>query len=321
MSDDRYTDQTPGGLGTALADLASSVGDDPDRLASVQARVRRLRTRRRVRRTAVIGGVAVATVASLAVLVRPHGEPAVTSAGRSATSVSEPAPGLPACRVALANPGAVTHEGVKGLGSIVAVTDQSVTLHVDSPRPDQPSELTAVVTAGTEWVDAGGTAGRPALAAGDRVAFAVEPTESGYRLLVLETRPIDGADPTAGTTDTTATVVKDAATDTAANGSMDAVKAAAIDAVKAAGVAPPSTDPIKAGATITTVAPGALTFHIDEGSLAGQDVTATTGPDTTYVAGNTKCTGADLAAGDQVTVLLQPAAGGGYSAESVGLLA
>jgi hypothetical protein len=265
--------------------------------------------------------VALATVASLAVLSsRSSPEPAVTSVAR------QPAPGgaLPACRAAAAAP-QPDRVGIKGIGSLVAATDATVTVHLDAPAAGEPVELTATITEATRWTVNGADASRPSLAPGEAIAFAAEPTDHGYELLALETPPANGVSPaTDGTQGATATnrVVDDAAKAAAiiaAGGTPTEDDGAKVAKEAAAGTTGDTTGAVKAGGTIVAVAPGALTLHVTEGPLAGQDVTATTGPGTTYLAGSTKCSGADLAAGDAVHGLLQAVAGGGYAAEMVSL--
>jgi hypothetical protein len=83
-----------------------------------------------------------------------------------------------------------TARGIKGYGTILAVTADSITIQVESSAPDQPAQIQAAITGDTTFVDHGATLpSRPALAAGDHVAFGALRTAAGYDLGVLETNP------------------------------------------------------------------------------------------------------------------------------------
>jgi hypothetical protein len=284
-------------LTVALTRLADTMPDDPYRLEGVHARVRRLRARRRARHAAVCGVAAAAAVVSLVAVRSGHGR--VTTAP-AAEPTTEPA--LPACHAALGSAGpaasrsavSADRRGVKGVGTIVGTpSETAVTIHVDEPATDQPSELTATVVEQTEFLDAGVVGPRPALASGDRVVFAAEEVDGGYQLLLIEVHP--DAEPAKDTTQDV----------------TDAKKA------EAARTGTSERSGLKATAEVVSVQPGSLTLKIDDGEQAGQVIEAAIGPNTGFQARDTKCSGTDLVAGDTVGVALEKGVDGSYTALDV----
>ena len=291
-------------LAVALTLLAETMPDDPYRLEGVHARVRRLRARRRARGAAV--GVVAAAAAVMSLVAVRSGPDRIRSAAATDPSTEST---LPACHAALApahvkTPSGVSADrrGVKGHGTIVGTpTERSVTIHVDEPATDQPSELTAAVTDQTEFVDAGVTAPRPALAPDDRVVFAVAEAGGGYELLLLDVDPVETSDPNATQAVTDAVKAAKAQTDAHA-GKAPAVQAEVGDPSK-----------FTTSAEVVAVQTGTLTLKLND----GQVVNAATGADTSFRAGDAPCSGADLAAGDVVEVGLTPGTDGSYTAISV----
>jgi hypothetical protein len=90
------------------------------------------------------------------------------------------------------------------------------------------------------------------------------------------------------------------------------------DAAKAAAGADASRY-VKSLAQVVSAPPGSLSLNILDGPLAGQSVTALTGPDTAYAAGAQSCVDPDLTAGMTVAVLLVRADDGSYSTRQVNL--
>lgn len=303
-------------LAVALTRLADTMPDDPYRLEGVHARVRRLRARRRVRLTAV-GVVAAAAAVTSLVAVRSAGDRVATVPAAEPTTASA----LPACHAALtaaAQPetpsgGPADRRGVKGFGTIVGTpSEMSVTIHVDEPATNQPTELTATFTDQTRFIDAGVVGPKPPLAPGDSVAFAVEDVDGGYRLLLLEAHPDDVV------SDTKQPVTDDeeAASAQLSQEAIDTLKAAKARADQAE--SGPRVD-IKATAAVVSVQPGSVTLNLHDGQQAGQVIDAAIGPDTSFDADGTKCSGIDLVAGDVVGVGLMQGADGSYTAVAVAL--
>jgi len=314
-----------GSLGTALADLADTMPDDPYRVDGVHARARRLGRRRSAVRVTAGVATAAAVVAAL-VAVRPGTTHLSTiPAGPPATSA------LPSCAVAVANAPAPAvapspsdasagvdakkaaavaanqvgtdpaqtasadeFRGVKGLGTIVSATDTTVTVTLDDDTPGRPGEVTATIVATAQFVDGDTTVGAlPALSPGDRVAFAASRADDGsYQLFHLGVHLSESPKPTSDTID-------------------PAVKAAR-DGVSDANV-------VKAIADVVSVQAGSLTLHVTEGDLAPQDLTAATGPDTVYTAADQNCVDPVLSAGEVVGALLVRGADGTFTAQEVAL--
>jgi hypothetical protein len=208
-----------GNLGSALAELADLVPDDSGRLDAVHARIRRRRTGRIVSRSVIGVGAVAATIAGLVALQQrprdvvvvpastpsPAAQPCPTDA-RASRGAADPT-GADAARAAAAKEAAGAAAGtsdgrsdaptgVKGLGTIVAVNGDSVTIHLDAPQADQPAQIDATITSDTTFLDGGTTlANRPTLTAGEHVAFGAETAASGYNLGVLETNPSAAAAP------------------------------------------------------------------------------------------------------------------------------
>jgi hypothetical protein len=315
-----------GELSVALADLADSMPDDPDRVEGIYARARRNRNRRRATRAGVGVLVGAATIAGL-IAVRP-GPSAVSTVPASPST--QPAPALPACSTLTppplstiapsapsgadqAKPAAVGRDtgpavngkiGVKGYGTVTAVDDTSITVNMQEPPPGVPADVTAAFTATTSFYD-GSTevTARPAVNAGDTVAFAAVVNDTGgYDLLLLDVHFVA---PEAPASDVT----------TAKSEVTDAEKAAA---------APTAADEsfAKGIGTISAVQPGSLAIDVTDGPLAGQSITATVGPDTVYASGDQKCVDPALAAGQPVGfVLHHDVAAGTYTAQMVALFA
>jgi hypothetical protein len=283
-----------GGLAGALTQLADTMPDDPYRLEGVHARVRRLRARRLTRRVAVSALAAVAAVTSLAAVRSGHDRIATAPLAKPPTEST-----LPACHAALAaaqaTPSTVPTDrrGTKGYGTIVGTpTETSVTIHVDEPAPDQPSELAATFVDQTVFADAGVNGPKPALAPGDRVVFAAEEVDGGYQLLLIEVHPVEGPKPT--TQDVT-----------------DAKKA------QAAQTGEKESRELKASAEVVSVQSGSITLKVSDGPQAGHVIDVATGSDTSFLAAGTKCNGTDLVAGDALRVVLTDGVDGTYTAAAV----
>src|SRR5262245_33465436 len=152
-------------LSAALAELADTMPDDPYRLDAIHARINRSRTRRRMSRTVV--GVTIVGLTVVGVgLLRPTRssvsiEPAAPPTASPDTSQAS-GPALPACgtlppptttqiengtsadseKRAAAASGEIAdpvtgRQGVKGLGTVVAITDASITVTVVAPGAGQ----------------------------------------------------------------------------------------------------------------------------------------------------------------------------------------
>jgi hypothetical protein len=318
-------DDNDGALSVALADLANTMPDDPDRVEGIYARARRNRNRRRATRAGVGVLVGAATIAGL-IAIRP-GPSAVSTVPASRST--EQAPALPACStltppplstIAPSQPTGADQAkaaagrdtapadngktGVKGYGTVTAVDDTSITVTMQEPVPGLPAAITAAFTATTSFYD-GSTevAARPAVNTGDTVAFAAVVNDAGgYDLLLLDAHfvapqaPANDVTPAQGE----ATDAEKAATaDTAADESFE-----------------------KGIGTISAVQAGSLAIDVTEGPLAGQSITATLGPDTVYASGDQKCVDPTFAAGQPVGfVLHHDAAAGIYTAQMVALFA
>lgn len=302
-------------LAVALTDLAGTMPDDPYRVDGVHAKARSLRKRRRATRVAGAVVVGAATIAAL-VAVRPGpthvstipaSQPSATTVPLSCDAASAAVPDAvtppekmldasvtqtaDAAKRAAAD-GATTASiagtgvrGVKGFGTVVSAADASVTITLDEPFADQPSEITAKVSADAEFMDGASVVDvRPALNTGDPVAFAASQADDGsYQIVYLA---VHVPDP-----------------------NTSATSANAVD----------ESSYVKAIAEVVGVQPGSLTLVLRDGSLASQTVNAAIGPDTLYTAGNQKCVDPMLAAGDVVGVLLVKGADGTYTVQELGL--
>ena len=324
-------DDNDGALSVALADLADSMPDDPDRVEGIYARARRNRNRRRATRAGVGVLVGAATIAGL-IAVRP-GPSAVSTVPASPST--EPAPALPACSTLTPPPlsppsstatpaderkaaadaaarGTATNAdhtidgkvGVKGYGTVTAIDDSSITVTMQDPPPGLPADITAAFTATTSFYD-GSTevAARPAVNTGDTVALAAVVNDTGgYDLLLLDAHFVAPEPPPSDVTPAKSEVT-------------DAEKAAAAQTA-------PDESFEKGIGTISAVQPGSLAIAVTDGPLAGQSITATLGPDTVYAAGDQKCVDPTLAAGQPIGfVLHHDVAAGTYAAQMVGLFA
>jgi hypothetical protein len=317
-------------LSVALAELADTMPEDSHRIDGIHARAQRLRTRRRARRAAAGLVVAAAMVAGI-IAVRP-GPSAVSTVPASPSS--EPAvPALPACSTltppalepnmaraapteadqakaaAAASAPSPTGDdaavngftGVKGFGTVTAVSDTSITVTLEDQGAGVPAEVSAGFTDTTSFYDAAAELpARPDVNAGDRVAFAVVVNfTGGYDLLLLDVHPPAAeADQAAAKPDTGEV--------------SDARKAAA-----AAGAADDTY--VKGIADIVSVQPGSLTVSMRDGTRAGQSITAALAPDVTYTSGDQKCADAALAAGQVVGILLARGDGDAYTVQAVAL--
>ncbi len=315
-------------LGTALADLAASMPDDPFRIDGVHARARRLRQRRRAVRATAGAAVAAAVVATL-VAVRPGATSVSTVPASQPTTLVVPsctaalasAPPAPTVDPATASPDAAAADekkaaavaaeqhatagaaqsgadfrGVKGLGAIVSATDATVTITPDEPVAGQTEPITAAISPSAEFVDgATKVEARPTLAPGDRVGFAVSVADDGGYDLVFLTVHVPEAPGT--TPDTVAPEVK-AAQDRVTDGTY-----------------------AKVIATVVSVQPGSLALDVTDGDLVLGTVTVATGPATTYTAGDQPCVDPQLAPGQVIGAVLVRADDGTYTAERLALYA
>jgi hypothetical protein len=304
-------------LGTALADLAATMPDDPYRLDGVHAKARRLRHRRRAAR-ATAGVVTAAAVVAALVAVRP-GATSLSTIPASAPTTS------PSCAAALANApgpdttgaddakkaaaadasnsgGTVANEsarasefrGVKGLGTIVSATDAAVTVTLDDPVGGQPVDVTATIGPSAEFVDGDTPVGAlPPLSPGDEVGFAASHAGDGsYELMYLGVHVPERPKPVPETID---------------------------PAVKAARDGMADTDAVKVTAEVVSVQAGSMTLHVTDGDLAARDITVAVGPATLYTTVDQKCVDPVLPAGQAVGAVLVPAADGSYTALEVAL--
>ncbi len=319
-------DDNDSALTVALAELADTMPEDPNRVEGIHARARRLRSRRRASRAAAAVVVGAATIA-VVMAVRPG------PAGVSTIPASDPGPVTPAACSRLTPPDtaapsapvslsdadrakveaaanapsatggetAVTRlDGIKGYGTVAAVTDAAITVTPDEPIPDIPADVTAAVTDKTSFYDGDSeVTERPAVAAGDRVAFAaVVDGNGGYNLLLLQVNA----------------PIPDPATDADKDEVSGVDKAAAADADADSAY-------LKGTAEIVSVQPDSLTLNVREGALAGQVINAALAPDVTYIVGDQKCVDPALAAGQVVGVVLMRGAGEAYTVQIVALFA
>jgi len=319
-------DDNDGALSVALADLADTMPDDPDRVEGIYARARRNRNRRRATRAGVGVLVGAATIAGL-IAVRP-GPSAVSTVPASPST--EPAPALPACSsltpppLSTVTPSAPTEAdrakaaaagrdsapadngkvGVKGYGTVTAVDDSSITVTLQDPPPGLPADFTAAFTATTSFYDGNAeVAARPAVNTGDTVALAAVVNDSGgYDLRLLTAHFVAPEPPPSDVTP-----AKSEVTDT---GTAAAAQTAPDESFE------------KGIGTISAVQPGSLAIDVTDGPLAGQSITATLGSDTVYASGDQKCVDPSLAAGQPIGfVLHHDVAAGTYAAQMVGLFA
>jgi hypothetical protein len=325
-------DDNDGSISVALAELADTMPEDPNRVEGIHARARRLRTRRRAGRTAAGLAVAGATIAAI-IAVRP-GPAAVSIIPASAPTVAPIS--LPECSsltppdtapdtgpasppdaadtakaaAAAAAPSATGREtpvngvdGIKGLGTVAAATDASITVTLEEPIPGWPADVTGAFTEKTSFYDGDAeVTDRPIVNAGDQVAFAsVADGNGGYNLIMLQVHlpATDAEKPTSGEI-------------------TDAKKAAAAAADDSATTADDS-GYVKGTAEIASVQPGSLTLKLREGQLAGHTVTAALAPDIVYSAGDQKCVDPAFTAGQVVGVLLVHGDGDTYTVQQVAL--
>jgi len=309
-------------LSTALADLAGTMPDDPDRLDAIRARIERNRRRWRAGHAVVGAGVVGLTVVGVG-LLRPTAPSVSTVPATPPTPAAEPA--LPACAAVPPPPAPVAgdaggsaksaaasaagaptadalagREGVKGFGTVVAMTDASITVTVLEPAPDQPPELTAAFTGETLLYDGEAVVtARRTPSPGDRVGFAAARNGGGgYDLLLLQVHPPEAA-ANLGAGDDQAKV-----------------------AAKRAGVSgEPTSGATKNVAEIVSVQPGSLTLKLRSDLFSGQTITAALAADVVYLAGDQQCADPALAPGEVIIVLLEQVAGSSYTIDRVSLFA
>lgn len=327
--DDRGRDA----LRVALADLAATMPDDPYRIDDILAKAGRLRARRRARRATVLAIAGGATIGTLVVVRAGPTRVSSLPAGGQPTTVAAAPP--PVCSAVLAelpprtttppgppdtskaaDPGsptaadaakqaasdaadAATHaatglRGVKSVGTIVGVTDTTITFTVVAADPGQPAEITATI--GPDVIYADGDAkldGRPALNAGDPVFFATTQADDGsYGLVYLQVHPLP-PETRSGTT---------------------------VDPAAKAAKAADESRYVKGSAAVVSVQPDSLSLNVTAGPLAGQVVTAATGPLTDYTAGGQACVDPHVSAGSKIDVLLVRGDDGSLTALSVDLV-
>jgi hypothetical protein len=307
--------------------------DDPHRIDDILAKAGRLRARRRARRATVLAVAGGATVGTLVVVragsthvsnLPAIGQPTTVAAAPpplcsavlaelpsrtttppGAPDTSKPAdPGSSSAADASkraasdaadeANHAATGRRGVKSVGTIVSVTDTTITFSVVAADSGQPAEITATI--GPDAIYADGDAkldGRPPLNAGDSVFFATTQADDGsYRLVYLQVHP----------------VLPEARSGTTVD-----------PAEKAANTADDSRY-VKGSAEVVSVQPDSLSLKVVAGPLAGQVVTAATGSITDYTAGGQACVDPHVSAGSTVGVLLVRGDDGSLTALMVDLL-
>jgi hypothetical protein len=189
--------------------------------------------------------------------------------------------------------------GVKGYGTVTAVSDMSIAVTLEDQGVGLPAEVSAAFTDTTSFYDAGTELpARPDVNAGDRVAFAaVVNASGGYDLLLLDVHtPAAEAGEAAAKPDTVEVA--------------EARKAAAATA---------DDSYVKGIADIVSVQPGSLTVSMRDGPEAGQSITAALPPDVTYTSGDQKCSDAALAAGQVVGIVLARGNGDTYTVQAVAL--
>jgi hypothetical protein len=190
-------------------------------------------------------------------------------------------------------------DGIKGYGTVTAVSDTSITVTLEEQIPGGPADATAAFTDKTLFYDGDAQViDRPAVNVGDRVAFAaVVDGTGGYNLLLLQAHP---AVPEASKPD---------------HGRVtDDEKAQ-----KAAGDAAGDSNYVKGTAKIVSVQADSLTLELRDGSLAGQTVTAGFAPAVTYTVGDQKCVDPTLTAGQVVGVLLMRGDADMYTLQAVAI--
>jgi len=328
-SDDRGRDA----LRVALADLAATMPDDPYRIDDILAKAGRLRARRRARRATVLAVAGGATIGTLVVVragptrvstppaggepttvaaapppvcsavlaelppraTAPPGPPDTSKAADpGSTSAADAAKKAASVATDAANHAATGLRGVKSAGTIVSVTDTTITFTVVAAEPGQPAEITATI--GPDAIFADGNHkldGRPPLNAGDPVFFATTQADDGsYGLVYLQVHPLPPEARSAGTVD---------------------------PGEKAANAADDSRY-VKGSADVVSVQPDSVSLKITAGPLTGQVVTAATGPLTDYTAGGQACVDPQVSAGSKVDVLLVRGDDGSLTALSVDLV-
>jgi hypothetical protein len=240
-----------------------------------------------------VSAVSPAPTCSAALAALPPGALTPPSTPPSSTSAADSAKQAASDAADAANHAATGLRGVKGVGTIVSANDTSVTIAVAVADPSEPAEITATFAPDVIYVD-GGTAVdvRPPLAAGDRVFFgATQADDRSYKVIYLQVHPAE------------AELQPDAMVD---------------PAVKAANAGDESRY-VKALAEVVSMQPDSLSVKPTDGPLAGQVVTAATGPDTVYAVGGQTCVAPELTAGITVGVLLIRGNDATYSARQVAL--
>jgi hypothetical protein len=174
---------------------------------------------------------------------------------------------------------------------ILDATDVSLMIRLEEPATDQPSEITATVSPTAEFADGEDKVDvRPAVNAGDRVAFGATRADDGsYELIFLGVHLPELPEPTTDTVD---------------------------PARKAAGAAAEARY-LKATAEVTAVQPDSVTLRITDGDLRDQVLTTQMGPDATYLAGDQRCVDPQLSVGEEVGVVLLHADDGSYVVQEV----
>lgn len=308
------TDQTP--LHDALAELATTMSANPDRLRQIRDRVDRRRRRRMATGAAVSAG-AVAAAVGIAMVPR---EP------RSALQFNVEGPSLPACASVPAGPApqkTTAPEGAtpaepdavvryKGHAVITEVGTGTLTLgELATPGSLPPSDPIVVIVDASTTLETNGKSGPLVDAAvGQRVLFVVSVGDDQRLHLDYIDNRLDDAD------------VKPV--DTTAADKVDAEKKAAAvadhsdqvtDEVKAANEAP--TDGVVRGKGFAD-APPVNNVWVLTAYLAGvanlQSVRLVLGPDTQFFRFETACANAELVVDSSVVFAALPNGDGTYTA-------
>jgi hypothetical protein len=234
----------------ALADLATTMTPNPERLRQVRHRVERQR-RRRVATGAAVSAGAVAATLGLATIPRTpkSAVPSASSASSVCSSVPQPVPQGSTLADVKTPDGAVNEPAAsqpddrfKGYAVVGAVAGDSITLQqLTSPGPLPANDSVVVVAdASTTVLKHAQAAALADVAVGQRVFFSIARTDAGtYRLEYVE---LDVADPPA-VADPQVVDAKRAAAHTSASikDTVDAAEmaadAAVIDAKKRAAAA------------------------------------------------------------------------------------
>jgi hypothetical protein len=182
---------------------------------------------------------------------------------------------------------ASTVEAMKGMGKVVSVSADSITIAVSQPPQGMPAKVTVAFGPTTVYLDAGATvSARPSLAVDEVVVFGAQRSGTGpYQLVSLEVNPSPAPGGDRGSRLPAGTATE--------------------------------TEAMKGVATVVTSENGTLTLRFTDGPLAGKTLTASTDSQTSFSVGKEPCAPASVPAGSQVGAVVVNNDAGTYSVRQV----